>query len=70
MNEKWMSYENVLDVYTDYFISDSNMTLNLGDDMHHTLRNLIRDYDNITMDDWFEDEPIVEKKIPEFNFVK
>jgi hypothetical protein len=26
-------------------------------------------YDNVSMDDWFEDKQIVEKKIPEFSFV-
>ena len=35
-----------------------------------TMRDLVTEYDNVSMDDWFEDEPLVEKKIPEINFVK
>jgi hypothetical protein len=62
MNDKWMSYRDISDVYMDYSIGD--------DDIYEIMNSLVKDYDNITMDDWFEDEPIVEKKIPEFNFVK
>jgi hypothetical protein len=34
-----------------------------------TLKQLMEEYDKVSMEDWFEDEQIVEKKIPEFNFV-
>ena len=57
--------------YMTYF-EDINSTykLDVSDDYFAIMRNLVNDYDNVSMDDWFEDEPIVEKKIPEFNFVK
>ena len=54
------------DTLINYSIKDVELTNRL----HEVLGDLLTEYNNVTMDDWFEDEPIVEKKIPEFNFVK
>jgi hypothetical protein len=51
--------ETVMSDY-EYVINESHM---------ETLKQLISEYDKVSMDDWFEDKPIVEKSIPEFNFV-
>ena len=66
MNDKWMTYRGISDMYMDYNTTDVKLT----DDIYEIMNSLIKDYDEVPMDDWFEDEPIVEKKIPEFNFVK
>lgn len=63
---KYMTYLDMDDTLMNYSIKDIELTGRL----HEFMKDLITDYDNVTMDDWFEDEPIVEKKIPEFNFVK
>jgi len=44
----------------EYMVTDSHVK---------TIKNLIELYDNVSMEDWFEDETLVEKSIPEFNFV-
>lgn len=53
-----------------YFDETMNYKLDVSEDYFDIMRNLVTEYDNVSMDDWFEDEPIIEKKIPEFNFVK
>ena len=53
------------------FITYMDMNYSMEDvELNNMMRDLVTDYDNVSMDDWFEDEPLVEKKIPEFNFVK
>ena len=63
---KFMTYMDMDDTLTNYAMKDVELTGRL----HDMMRDLVTEYDNVSMDDWFEDEPIVEKKIPEFNFVK
>jgi hypothetical protein len=53
------------------FITYMDMNYSMEDvELNNMMRDLVTEYDNVSMDDWFEDEPLVEKKIPEFNFVK
>jgi|TARA_R110002126_G_scaffold241668_1_gene385045 hypothetical protein len=53
------------------FITYMDMNYSISDvELNDMMRDLVTEYDNVSMDDWFEDEPLVEKKIPEFNFVK
>jgi hypothetical protein len=63
---KFMTYMDMDDTLTNYSMKDVELTGRL----HDMMRDLVTEYDNVSMDDWFEDEPLVEKKIPEFNFVK
>jgi hypothetical protein len=53
-------YKDISDMYHDdiNFLSDK------------VLKELLDTYLTYSHDDFFEDEQIVEKKIPEFNFVK
>lgn len=51
--------ESVLSDYN-YVIKESNVD---------TIKQLIELYDKVTLDEWFEDDSIVDKSIPEFNFV-
>lgn len=59
--EKYLHFdiETVMSEY-EYMVTDSHVK---------TIKNLIELYDNVSMEDWFEDETLVEKSIPEFNFV-
>lgn len=57
-------YKDITNMYIDYNMSDIDF---LKD---KTIKDLLDIYLNYSHDDFFEDEPIVEKKIPEFNFVK
>ena len=57
-------YKDISDMYLDYNMNDINF---LNDKV---LKELLDTYLTYSHDDFFEDEQIVEKKIPEFNFVK
>jgi hypothetical protein len=55
------TYFGIADKFVDFSMG------NLGD---KNIEDLMKMYLDFSHDDIFEDEPIVEKKIPEFNFVK
>lgn len=58
--EKYLTYDmEVLD-YSNYEV---------GDRYYDIIKNIIESYDKVSMEEWFEDKTIVEKSIPEFNFV-
>ena len=59
--EKYLHFdmETVMSDYQ-YMVTESHIG---------TIKQLVELYDTVSMDDWFEDKPIVEKSIPEFNFV-
>lgn len=59
--EKYLHFdiETVMSDY-EYVVSESHL---------RTIKDLMDLYNNVSMEDWFEDKPIVEKSIPEFNFV-
>ena len=50
--------ENIMSDY-EYVINESHMI---------TIKELWDEYNKLTLSDWFEDKPIVEKSIPKFNF--
>ncbi len=57
-------YRDISDMYVDYNMGDVEF-LN-----SKIMRELLDTYLENSHDDFFEDEQIVEKKVPEFNFVK
>lgn len=57
-------YRDISDMYVDYNTGDVEFLNN------KTMRELLDTYLENSHDDFFEDEQIVEKKVPEFNFVK
>lgn len=58
-------YKDISDMYLGYNILYDINFLN-----DNVLKELLDTYLTYSHDDFFEDEQIVEKKIPEFNFVK
>jgi hypothetical protein len=54
--------------YVEYNMSDIEFMYDMKNS--ELIKELYEAYEKVTMDDWFEDESIVEKKVPEFNFVK
>jgi hypothetical protein len=56
-------YINISDMYSDY-------NMDMGLTMDETIKSLLDVYLKENHDDFFEDEQLVEKTIPEFNFVK
>jgi hypothetical protein len=53
--------------YVEYNMSDVEFMYDMRDS--RLIRELYEAYEKVTMEDWFEDKAIVEKNIPEFNFV-